>query len=201
MTDATGTTVYEYDARDRLKSKATPQGTLSYTYDKLGSLKTVRSSNRSGMSVDYGYDELSRLKEVTDNRQAQSNVTSYAYDTVGNLESYTYGNNVKSAYTYNSLNRLTNLSISKASSQINGYTYTLGASGNRESVTEADGRSVTYSYDALYRLKGEAVAGDSQGVNGEVAYTYDEVGNRKTRTSMLSGINNQISAYDNVSTG
>ena len=78
------------------------------------------------MSVDYAYDELSRLKDVTDNRQAENNGTSYAYDNVGTLES--------SSYMYSTLNRLTNLSISKATSQTNGYTCTPGAAGNRESA-------------------------------------------------------------------
>lgn len=196
MTDSMGVTAYTYDSRDRLLTKQTPQGTLTYTYDKLGSLKTVRSSNANGVSVDYAYDELSRLSSVTDNRLASGNVTTYAYDDVGNLESYTYGNGVKSAYTYNSLNRLTNLSIDKAGSQINAYAYTLGAAGNRESVAEAGGRHVTYTYDALYRLKSETIAGDSQGVNGTVAYTYDDAGNRLARTSTLAGVTPQSFTYD-----
>jgi RHS repeat-associated protein len=196
MTDATGVTTYTYDSRDRLLTKQAPQGTLAYTYDKLGELKTVRSSNSNGVSVDYGYDGLSRLASVTDNRQTASNVTSYTYDGVGNLESYTYGNGVKSLYAYNALNRLTNLTVSKATTTINGYAYTLGAAGNRESVTEANGRSVSYSYDALYRLTGETVSGDAGGINGSVGYTYDDVGNRLTRAPTLPGVAPQAFAYD-----
>ncbi|MBV9926840.1 MAG: RHS repeat protein, partial [Acidobacteria bacterium] len=196
MADATGTTSYEYDARDRLKTKATPFGTLAYTYDKLGELKTVRSSNQDGVSADYGYDGLGRLSSVTDNRLAGGNVTTYGYDDAGNLESYTYGNGVKHAYTYDSLNRLTDLAISKAALTLNRYSYTLGAAGNRESVTEADGRHVAYTYDALYRLKSETVTVDAGGVNGRVDYDYDDVGNRLSRTSTLPGVAPQSSAYD-----
>ena len=43
MSDDTGTTTYAYDLRDRLLTKATPQGTLSYTRDAVGHVKTVRS--------------------------------------------------------------------------------------------------------------------------------------------------------------
>lgn len=53
MTDATGVTTYNYDQRDQLVSKATPQGTLSYTYNAMGNLLTLRSSNVNGVSVDY----------------------------------------------------------------------------------------------------------------------------------------------------
>jgi RHS Repeat len=36
MTHASGTTTYSYDNVDRLSSKATPEGTLTYTYDAAG---------------------------------------------------------------------------------------------------------------------------------------------------------------------
>ena len=44
MIDASGTTAYAYDNLDRVLSKATPEGMLSYTYDAAGNLKTIRSS-------------------------------------------------------------------------------------------------------------------------------------------------------------
>ena len=62
MTDATGTTNYSsYDNRERLKTKATPEGTLSYTYDAHGNLLTLASSNANGASMTYTYDALNRL--------------------------------------------------------------------------------------------------------------------------------------------
>ncbi|HKV81569.1 MAG TPA: hypothetical protein VJP02_25705 [Candidatus Sulfotelmatobacter sp.] len=36
MADVSGTTTYVYDNRNRLPSKQTPFGTLSYTYDNAG---------------------------------------------------------------------------------------------------------------------------------------------------------------------
>jgi RHS repeat-associated protein len=194
MTDATGTTTYTYDERDRLTSKATPHGTLSYTYDAAGNLLTTRSSNAEGVSVDYTYDALNRIATVTDNR-AGADATAYAYDANGNLESATYPNQVRSAYTYNSINRLTNLSVTGGAT-LASYAYTLGAAGQRQSVTEASGRVVNYTYDALYRLTSEAVAGDAGGVNGLVSYAFDAVGNRLSRTSTLPAVTNQTLAYD-----
>lgn len=38
MTDASGTTTYGYDSLDRLIMKATPEGTLNYTYDAARNL-------------------------------------------------------------------------------------------------------------------------------------------------------------------
>ncbi|HEY6248718.1 MAG TPA: RHS repeat domain-containing protein [Candidatus Angelobacter sp.] len=41
--------------------------------------------------------------------QDASGTTAYSYDAVGNLSGYAYLNGVQTSYTYNSLNRLTNL--------------------------------------------------------------------------------------------
>jgi RHS repeat-associated protein len=186
MTDATGTTTYTYDARGRLLSKAAPQGTLSYTYDESGNLRTLRSSNEGGVSVDYSYDALHRLSSLTDNRLT-AGTTSYAYDDNGNLESVAYPNGVKSTYAYNTLNRLTNVTAASTSSAVASYEYTLGPVGNRLSVAEQGGRVVRYTYDALYRLTGETVSKDGA-AEGSVGYTYDAVGNRLSRASTFASL-------------
>jgi len=194
MTDASGTTVYSYDVRDRLLSRQTPFGTLTYTYDDTGDLLTVRSSNTNGVSVDYTYDSLRRLSTVKDNSFA--GVTSYSYDPVGNLQSYQYPNGVTTTHVYNSLNRLTSINSSTAASLLASYSYTLGSSGNRTSVTEASGRTVTYAYDDLYRLTGESISNDTHGNNGAITYGYDAVGNRLSRNSTIASIPSQTSTFD-----
>jgi RHS repeat-associated protein len=198
MTDVSGTTVYAYDNRNRLSSKQSPFGTLTYTYNSAGSLQTTRSSNANGVSVDYTYDALNRLATVKDNNLTSLNggVTNYTYDDVGNLQSYQYPNGVTTSYAYNSLNRLTTMTVGTQASSLASYSYTLGASGNRTAVTELSGRTVTYTYDDLYRLTSESIANDLHGVNGNVAYGYDAVGNRLNRTSNVNGVPAQASTYD-----
>ena len=129
--DASGTTTYAYDQRDWLLQKVAPAGTLTYLtymYDAAGNLASIRFSNTRGTSVNYAYDALNRLATVADNRLA-SGTTSYTYDNAGNLQSYLYPNGVQSAYAYNALNRLTNLTLSKGNSPAS-YAYTLGAAGS-----------------------------------------------------------------------
>lgn len=206
MNDASGTTTYTYDNRNRLTSKATPQGTLTYTYNAVGNVLTVRSSNANGTSVDYGYDELNRLKTVTDNRLGTTqNVTTYDYDNVGNLQSIVLPNNVTSTYTYDALNRLTNLNVNNGTTALASYAYTLGASGNRLSVAELGGRTVNYGYDNLYRLINETITGATgNSPNGQIGYTYDAVGNRTSRTSNVAGVpqsNVQVDNNDRLTTG
>ena len=203
MVDTSGTTTYGYDLRDRLTSKTTPQGTLSYSYDAASNLLTMRSSNVNGVLLDYSYDELSRLSSVTDNpattgTRPGTGSTSYSYDTVGNLDSYLYPNGVKHAYTYNNLNRLTNVGITNAvGAPLAGFAYTLGAAGNRLSVTELSSRQVNYTYDDLYRLTNETTTSDPVVPNnGSVGYQYDPVGNRQSRASTIAAVPSTTSTYD-----
>jgi RHS repeat-associated protein len=199
MTDASGTTTYSYDNRDRLSSKATPQGTLTYSYDTNSNVRTVRSSNTNGLSVDFAWDDLNRLASVTDNTNATrpgAGITTYSYDNVGNLSGYLYPNGVQSTYSYNTLNRLTNMTVAKGANSLASYAYTLGAAGNRTSVAELNGRSVTYGYDDLYRLTSETIA-SSPSNNGTIGYSYDNVGNRLTRTSTVAAIPAATHSYDN----
>ncbi len=151
MVDSTGTTHYAYDARDRLRSKATPFGTLSYTYDAAGNLRSIRSSNAGGTAVDYEYDDANRLVRVGDPALGAVSTT-YRYDANGNLTSYTLPNGVRAGYVYDSRNRLLQASVEGTGGVLARYTYTLGAAGNRLSVSELSGRTVRYTYDALYRL-------------------------------------------------
>lgn len=192
MTDVSGTTTYDYDARERLKTKTTPQGVLTYTYDEVGNQLTLRSSNAEGVNVDYTYDALGRLATVQDNRLAPG-TTTYDYDANGNLSSTLYPNAVRTAYTYDNLNRLTQLSAAKGVT-LASYTYTLGAAGERRSIAETGGRGISYTYDALYRLTEETINDGASG--GTISYTYDAVGNRLRRDSTVAAVASSTSTYD-----
>ena len=196
MTDASGTTTYTYDQRDRLITKQTPQGTLTYGYDLAGDLISMRSSNADGVSVDYTYDNVYRLENVIDNQLA-AGTTTYTYDVVGNLKSDSLPNGVLADYTYDVLNRLTHLGVTREGTTQAGYAYNLDRTGRRLSVTENGGRTVNYTYDAVYRLTREAVTGSQNSAgNGAVDYTYDPVGNRLSRLSSLEGVLSSTSTYD-----
>jgi RHS repeat-associated protein len=188
MTDASGLTQYFYDSLDRLTSKVTPaQGTLSYTYDAAGNVASIKSSNANGVWVSYTYDDMGRLGTVVDNRLQGQQTTTYSYDAASNLATAAYPNNSisdPSAFTYDSLNRLTALA-----SPVSSYNYTLGATGNRTKAAEQGGRTLNWSYDGIYRLTNETITADPANKDGVVTYTLDSVGNRKTIASTLSGVN------------
>lgn len=194
MTDASGTTTYGYDGRDRLVSKVTPFGTLSYTRDAAGHVRSVRSDKSDGVAVDYGYDDDERLAKVTDASIAKA--TSYSYDKAGRLLGWVQPNGVATSFTYDDVNHLKAVSITDTKlSVLASYAYTLSPTGNRTGVTEKSGRTLAWTYDTLYRLKSETIAGAAS-ANGSIAYSYDAVGNRLSRTSTMAGVPSTSTAYD-----
>ena len=73
----------------------------------------MTSSNVDGVSVNYEYDDQYRLTKLTDNRTGAT-PTTYTYDQVGNLESLTRSNGVRSDYTYNRrTGSLTSLTVNR----------------------------------------------------------------------------------------
>jgi RHS repeat-associated protein len=204
INDNTGTITYTYDNRDRLIQRQAQQVTEDYSYDAAGNLLSVSVSNDSGvlLKVLYGLDALNRLQTAENNSPGASanNITNYQYDKVGNVASVQLPNGIASNFQYNALNRLTNLNIvNTLNNNINiaGYSYTLGAAGNRLSVAEMGGRTVTYTYDELYRLTSEAIAGSTNANNnGTINYSYDEVGNRLQRNSLVGAVPEQQFSYD-----
>ena len=214
MTDASGSTAYVYDGRNRLAQKTkTFSGTsytssLNYAYDVAGNLTGIQSSDANGVNVAYGYDELGRLSAVND---AATGVTGYRYDDAGNLQGCTYPNLVHAEYQYDPLNRLTNLASSQLDASIANYAYTVGAAGNRltaaeklfASVLNATGKTInrTYTYDDIYRLTGENLSVNGTPNVGAASYGYDPAGNRLARSgSLLSPQTFSFDANDRLNT-
>ncbi|HEY6909571.1 MAG TPA: Ig-like domain-containing protein [Myxococcales bacterium] len=192
MTDASGTTQYTYDLRDRMVAKATPHGTITHAFDAAGDLLSVRTSNAGGAAVDYTWDGNGRLATVSDANGAGT--AGYAWDGAGNLTGWSAANGVQTNLAYDALNRLTSMASSAGTTALTSYTYVLGPAGNRTHAAELGGRAVDYQYDALYRLTRETVAGDA--IAGTVAYTYDAGGNRLSRSSTLPGVASGTASFD-----
>ena len=195
MTDASGVTNYSYSNRDQVLTKATPQGTLTYTYDLASNVASVLSSNANGTSVSYAWDQKNRLSGVTDNRT--SGTTNYNYDSTNQLLSFAYPNGVTHGYGYDSRDRTTGLNVNGPSGVITSYVQAFSFSGRKANVAESSGRTENYTYDQIYRLQGEAISGEPVAANnGSLNYSLDPVGNRNLLTSTLAALPNQASTYD-----
>ena len=118
------------------------------------------------------------------------------FDLLGNLEQERLPNGDISDYTYDSLNRLTQLREFKdvnangvwdsgVDTLLSEYDYTLLADGKRASATETDANgnttTIDWLYDNLGRLTREVYDSTSDGYITD--YAYDLVGNRLTKTT------------------
>src|SRR3990172_8240879 len=205
MVDASGSTAYAYDVRNRLVNKLKTWAAvglsvaLNYAYDAVGNVTNIASSSPNGVALSYSYDALNRLETATD---THTGTTTYGYDGVGNLAGYTYPNGLTSTYEYDALYRLTNLSTLNAqAAPVAWYRYTVGPSGHRltaaENVATTSGVQTInrlYSYDATYRLVNESLSVSGPlplPASANMGYTLDDVGNRLSRTSTLPGVEGQ----------
>ena len=197
MTDASGTTTYGYDLRNRLLTKATPEGTLTYTYDASGNVASIDSSNANGTSVAYAWDAANQLVSVTDNRLG--GMTTAAYTATGRRASLAQPNGVSATYAYDSLDRVLSMAWKKgAAPAFASWAYSYSPRGQRLTSTELTGREATYGYDTASRLTSETITSDPSGAlgNGALTYSIDPVGNRLTRASTLAALGAQSFGYD-----
>jgi uncharacterized protein RhaS with RHS repeats len=110
---------------------------------------------------------------------------------VGNLQTVRYANGVTNRYSYDALNRLTNLVAGTPLAALASFAYRHGPAGHRANLFEnigGAGRTFTWSYDPLYRLTNEVITGRAP--TGPVSYRYDAIGNRTNRTNKVRGISN-----------
>jgi len=183
MTDATGTTTYQYDDMQRLVSTTDSNDkTVSYTYDILGRKTSITTPDNTKTS--YAYDVMDRLVEVSQNGAA---IAEYEYDANSQLIS-NVRNDITTTYEYNELGQITQLTTSDINSQIQQFSYQYDKLGNitKETRTETDTVNArTYEYDSANQLT-KFTDNDY-----EETYTYDNVGNMLTKS-----INDDIISYN-----
>jgi RHS repeat-associated protein len=113
---------------------------------------------------------------VTDSR---NRVTTMTYDVVNRMATKTLPNGVKTVYSYDDLDRIINLTYTKANGTVLvSETYTRNAGGEPSKVLREDGSYMLYEYDAAVRLSKEVVYNPAGGLVESIGYTYDLDGKR-----------------------
>lgn len=142
-------------------------------YDENGNLVSVTDPNSN--TTTYDYDVMNRVASSTD---PASNTESFVHAAKGLLARRTDRNNQVTGWTYDELERVTQIGCGGTPSNPTSYTSTITNTwdaGNR--LIEADDSvsgSIARMYDDLDRLTSETTA------LGSVSYTYDAGGRRTT---------------------
>jgi len=212
---------YTTDALGRLGSVLEPNGTsrspsmdTDYTYNPLDNLVQIdqwggAKSSGPNHQRKFSYDRMSRLTQsfnpetgwtcngtTPSNAAANGTNCTPAYDSSGNLTAKTDARGVKTAYSYDGLNRVNQKTYSDGTptakfgydgKDVNGASLGVTNAKGRLSQSASGSYSSTYSYDPVGRVlnKTACIPGDCAG-HVSIAATYDNVGNVQTLTSGLT---------------
>jgi len=196
--DTKGTMSFTYDSVGRMKSFTNYDAkVVSYDYDTEGNL--LKLTYPDNKAVNYAYDEMNRLKKVTD---WLNNVTEYNYDPRGNLSSSSSPGLI-TTYKYDVLGRLVKLLNYNANTTniTSAFEFTLDDSGNRTNISKYlplispffNLANTSYTYNSANQL----VSATNQ------SFTYDDNGNMLTHEnsgtpgnrSFTYNYDNQLSQY------
>ena len=176
IVDPSGTTTFVYDAGDRLTRVDYPDGRfLVYKYDDSG--RRTQMVDQEGFTVNYGYDALGHLKQLTD--AADELIVAYTYDAVGLLARRDMGNGAFTTYAYDDADQVRQIVNHASDGSVNSqFDYTYDALRRRTAMTTLDG-AWTYTYDAVGQLTHAVFASTNPDVpDQDLSYEYDAVGNR-----------------------
>ncbi|HEV2453562.1 MAG TPA: hypothetical protein VGY98_04840 [Verrucomicrobiae bacterium] len=179
-----------YDGMNRLTNRFGPDGWRGteydyYTYTPTGERQTMKN-NESGLTVTNVYDSRDRLQKkiMSWGNDKPAEALNYGSDANGNVASIDSGfaNGVHLAYSYDPLNRLTNvLSHGQLAAA---YSYDLA--GNLQALRYGNGVTNQYQYDSLNRLT-NLVWNYNNSSRATSAYALKGGG---TRTNLVESINN-----------
>jgi RHS repeat-associated protein len=163
--------VMEYDALNHLKKQSDGMANATlFVYDGEGLLTERTDPKGAAYKTNYTYNALGSLKSVSD---ADGGTWSFGYDGVQNLKSVKDGLSRTVNYDYDVLNRL--ITVTQPQDHVTTYGY--DANSNRNSVTDAKGQTTAISYDELDRPKTLAYNNTNGPGPRSYAYDYDPEGN------------------------
>ncbi|UCD92483.1 MAG: hypothetical protein JSV43_00700 [Methanobacteriota archaeon] len=161
----------------------------SYEYDEVGNLKkTIFNIKREGPvfqeMIEYDYDDLNRLVEITYPDDVPVTSESWEYDDLGNVEFYTDRNGNRMEFDYDEASQLKKIWYPETGHY---QEYTYDENGNVHSISKhefSEYFDIVNSYDNRDRLISQYIEnnGGSVGYSGFLYFDYDDVGNLEQMT-------------------
>jgi YD repeat-containing protein len=147
------TTKYTINKLDQLEEESTISAKRTFTYDGAGALATrsvLAGTDAAGTplfsSTSYGIDEHGRLHTRTEDGR----VTSYGYDSAGNLSTITAPGVAQTIYGYDVRDQLVSITQGTRTTQI-GY----DLNGVQTTITNARGKTTSFTFDGFGNRVGE----------------------------------------------
>ena len=164
-TNGTRHYVVAIDSSGKVTSITDPaNNTIDYTYNAVGNL--IEVTDQAGVTIgDYSYTETSSGSGLY--RMTKSMDKSIQYNSAGRVTKELWDSGAYTNYTYDD----TTLTVSTASSNTETTTTTYNDAFFVVSDTDAQGETKTYTYNDLYQVTSETVG------NKTTTYQYDTEGN------------------------
>jgi RHS repeat-associated protein len=160
----------------QLRAAGTAAVTTTFSYDNNGN-RTTTNAPLSRNSIN-AYDELNRLKQITD---PGNGVTQFGYDANDNLTAVTDPRNLLTSYAYDGFGDLKTQTSPDTGVTSNTY----DSAGNLQTSTDARGVVTTYTYDEINRVTSAAFALGGT-TDQTISFTYDTGTNGKGRLTGAS---------------
>jgi RHS repeat-associated protein len=156
--------------------------TTVFGYDANGNQTTINAP--LSRNTTNAYDELNRLKQITD---PATGITQFGYDANDNLSSVTDPRGKVTSYQYTGFGDLKQQTSPDTGTTVNTY----DSGGNLATSTDARSAVATYSYDALNRVT-QVAYGDQT-----ISYGYDSGTSGVGRLTSASDANHSLNwTYD-----
>ena len=208
---------FRYDALGRPVWKKDRDGNGTATaYTMTGQTAGIRYAD--GTAVEMQYDALNRLTRVKDSlgetrieRDRTGRITavtdhngqtvSYEWEKTGQRRSTTYPDGQQTAYTYDSMQRLTAVQIRgtqhdrDSAEELQTITYSYDPEGRLTEKTFPGGIRTTWQYDGQDGLPVSLTHEDKEGVLDRYTYAYDPMGNKTAVTRQRRGLPQESGLY------
>lgn len=180
-------TFYVYDAVDRVTQITDRLGQITNiaNSDSGGYRKTI--TDRRGSQRVEVYDPLQRLLSVT---EGGASLASYEYDENGNRAAVIDGRTNRTVYSYDKLNRITQISHP---ANLQNETFDYDAIGNVTTYNDGAGGSVVQTYDEIDHLKTR-----DDGAGNITNFTYDGGGLLLEKTDPKGAAYKTIYTYNKL---
>jgi len=192
--DTTPDKAYTFDNQGNLMALVAGTAVWDYTYNSAGLMETeVFTLDNISWLLDQQYNALGQLSSLTypsgktvsyapnalgQATRAGDYVTTAKYYPNGQLTSFTYGNGLTFSQTLDSLQRPEIQKVNRSSTAVLNHLYQYDDNHNIDTINDLvdPTKNITLTYDGLDRLY------TASGFWGSGSFSYDELGNIKTKT-------------------